>query len=82
MAVLNLSITVPDAQLSRVQTAARTTFGQVSDGAGGFRDMTNAEILERLRQEMILMIKSMVQRSERLALIQASEAPITPVDAT
>lgn len=65
MAVINLAITVPDAQIGRVQAAARATFGQVSDGAGGFRDMTNAEIVERIRQETIHMIKRMVFAHEK-----------------
>lgn len=82
MATINLSITVPDAQLPRVQTAARATFGRVDDGAGGLRDMTNAEIVERLRQEVISMIKQLAQRSERKAAVLAAEAPIIDVSAT
>lgn len=65
MAVLNLSVTVPDAQIARVQAAARGTFGQVDDGLGGKRDMTNAELVERLRQETIYMIKRMVFAYEK-----------------
>lgn len=82
MAVLNLSVTIPDAQLPRVQNATRATFGQVPDGAGGFRDMTNAEIVERIRQEVIQMLKGIVRRHERAALVAAAEAPIVDVDAT
>lgn len=82
MATVNLSIVVPDAQLARVQAAARSTFGQIDDGAGGLRDMTNAEIVERIRQEVILMVKALVLKAERRVLVQAAEAPITTVDAT
>lgn len=82
MASLNLSVTIPDVQLPRVQAAARATYGQVSDGAGGFRDMTNAEIVERIRQEVISMLKGVVHNAEKRALVQAAEAPIAQVDAT
>lgn len=82
MATINLSVTVPDAQLPRVQTAIRATYGQVDDGAGGLRDMTNAEIVERIRKEVIAMVKGMVLRHERRVLEQQAESPIVEVDAT
>lgn len=82
MATINLSVTVPDAQLPRVQTAARLTFGQVPDGSGGFRDMTNTEIVERIRQEVILMLKQLVFRSERQVAIAAAEQPPADLSAT
>jgi hypothetical protein len=81
MAVVNLSITIPDAQMARVQAACRAAFGQVDDGAGGFRDLTNAEIVERLRQGVITQIKTMVSRSEREAARIAAEAMQPTVDA-
>lgn len=82
MAVINLSVTIPNAQLSRVQAAVRATFGQVPDGAGGMRDMTDAELVERLRQDVIQTIKGMVIRFERSAAIAAAEKLEPVVDAT
>lgn len=81
MATIPLTITVPDAQMSRVQAACRATFGQVDNGAGGLRDMTNAEIIERLRQDVISMIKGMVFTREAEAK-RAEAAAIQQVDAT
>jgi hypothetical protein len=82
MAIINLAITVPDAQMARVQAACRATFGQVDDGLGGLRDLTNAEIIERLRQGVIGQIKTMVARTERSAAIAAAEVLAPVVDAT
>ena len=82
MATINLSVTIPDAQLPRVQAAARGMFGQVDDGNGGLRDMTNNEVVARLKLETILMIKSIVHRYERSVLVAAAEAPIADIDAT
>lgn len=82
MATITLVINVPDAQIPRVQAAARATFGPVDDGAGGLRPMTNAEITERFRQEFVTMIKGIVRSSERAAAIAAAEALEPVVDAT
>ena len=74
MAILNLSITVPDAQVSRVQDAARGIFEMPA--------ATNPEIIEKLRQETILMVKGIVLRWEkRQAITTAENAPYI-VDAT
>lgn len=82
MATLNMNINIPDAQMPRIQAAARATYGQVPDGLGGMREMTNPELTERMRQDFILTLKGMVQRYERQLLVQQAEAPITDVDAT
>jgi hypothetical protein len=74
MAILNLSVTVPDAQLPRVQAAARAAFEDPN--------MTNNQMIERIRQETISMIKGMVQRYEKGLLVAAAEAPVALVDAT
>ena len=67
MAVVTLTINIPDGQMPRVLAAARDTWGQVPDGSGGMRDMTNGEITERFRQEVITLIKTIVRNSERRA---------------
>lgn len=74
MATLNLSVIIPDAQLSRVQAAARSAYEDPN--------MTNSQMIERIRQDTILMIKGMVQRYEKALLVAAAEAPIVLVDAT
>lgn len=63
MAILNLSITIPDAQLPRIQSAVRAEWGQ---------GLTNAEIVERLRQEVIVMIRSLTISRERAAAVVPS----------
>lgn len=82
MAILNLSVTIPNAQISRVQTAVRAAFGQVPDGTGGMRDMTDEELVEKLRQDVIQTIKGMVIQHERSAAIAAAEKLEPVVDAT
>ncbi len=74
MAVLNLSVTIPDAELPRVQTAARDMFNDPA--------MTNGQIQEALRQEVISMIKGMVRRFERKVAVLAAEDGTYNVDAT
>lgn len=76
MATLNLSVNVPDAQIPRVQAAARAAFGQVPNGAGGLRDMTNAEVQERLRLEVIAMLKSLVKQQERKQAIEEAQIAV------
>jgi len=72
MAVLNLSITIPDVQLPRIQEAARNAWGP----------MTNAEIVERLRQETIQTLKGLVHRYERNLAVSTAENASYDLDAT
>lgn len=88
MAVVNLSVTIPDGQMSRVQAACRAHFGQVPSGPPDpvtgvvpMRDMTNAEIVERIRQDVISTIKGIVWTQEAEAKRREAEA-IAQVDAT
>jgi hypothetical protein len=82
MAVLNLSVTVPDDQIARLQAAARAQFGQVPNGSGGFRDMTPAEIQERIRQDIISTLKQMTRRHERQTALLAAEASVILITAS
>jgi hypothetical protein len=89
VATIPLSITVPDAQMARVQAACRASFGQVPDGTAdpvtglpNLRDLTNQEIIERLRQSVITQIKTMVSNTERAAARAAAEALQPNVDAS
>jgi hypothetical protein len=74
MAILNFSITVPDAQVSRVQTAVKSYLGDP--------DMTNATAVEGMRQEFIARIKEIVVAYEKTAAVAAAEAANYSVDAT
>lgn len=70
MATINLgSISIPDAHLPRAQAAYRGFFG-----AG----LTNAQILEKMRQQLMETVKTTTLDWERR---QAADA-ITPVDPT
>ena len=82
MATIPLTITIPDTQISRVQAALRTEFGQVPDGSGGFRDMTNAELVARLKEDIILLIKGVVLRQEKQTQLRALETFDPLIDAT
>ena len=61
----------------------RAFWGQIEDppGSGQFRDMTNAEVIERLRKETIGNVKRMVLKAETLAAEKALQN-IAEVDAT
>jgi len=66
MAVLDLSITVSDADMPRVLTAARAVFSDP--------DMTVAEMTEVLRQYGIQQMLQMVKNYERAVAARAAEA--------
>jgi hypothetical protein len=74
MAVLNFSITVPDAQVSRVQTAIKSYLGDPG--------MTNAAAVEGMRQQFIARVKEIVVAHEKTAAVVAAEAANYNVDAT
>lgn len=74
MAVLNFSITIPDAQVARAQTAIKAYLGDPL--------MTNAVAIEGLRQEFIARIKEIVLRQERSAAVVVAETANYSVDAT
>ena len=71
MAILNLSITVPDAQLTRTQNAlkARAT-------SAGMSNPSNAQAVEALRVEVAAFVKGIVLGYEQ----QVAAAAVTPVD--
>ena len=54
MTDVNFTITIPDPQMPRVTAAMHTHYGQVEDGTDPetgepvFRDLTGAEIVQRL----------------------------------
>lgn len=74
MAVLNFSITIPDADVARVSTAVKGYFGNPS--------MTNAAAIEALRQEFIVRLKDIVKGVELKAAHDAAEAANYSLSAT
>jgi hypothetical protein len=72
------NILIADADVARVQLATRTTFGQVPNGSGGFRDMTDLEIVERLRLQVCETLERMVVVTEKKAATDAAAA-LTPI---
>lgn len=84
MATINLAVTIPDNQVSRMRTALRTWWGPVEDppGSGTMRQMTNAELEERLRQVVVRNIRDIVKRVEADAAKAAAEAGVTEPDVT
>lgn len=80
MAVIDLSINIPNAQIPRFIAGMRASFGKVDDGAGGLRDMTQAELIERVRQSVIQTLRERVRTAEREEAIRAAAQP--ELDAT
>lgn len=68
MAIVNLAINIPDAQIPRVQTALRSRYN-VS---------TNPEASEEFRKEVANYLRTIVLQEER----KAATATITEPDAT
>lgn len=66
MAVLDLSITISDADLPRLMAAARAVFNNP--------DMTQAEMTEYLRQYGIQQMQQMVKNYERKVAMMQAEA--------
>lgn len=68
MATVNLAITIPDAQVARVQTALRSRYN-VS---------TNPEATEEFRREVVSYLRTIVLQEER----KAATTSIIEPDAT
>ena len=73
MAVFNLAITIPDAELARVRAALRELWGT---------NLTDAQVTERIRTETRDRIKAWVVEAERRILERNATASIVPPDAT
>jgi hypothetical protein len=74
MAVLNFSITIPDAQAQRVAIAVKAYLGD--------HNLSDADAIEGLRQEFISRLKNIVAATERAAALAAAETATYDVDAT
>jgi hypothetical protein len=73
MASVNITLTVPDEHLPRLQAAMRTRFG-----AG----LTNAEIVEQIRQNLIRELIAFTRQVEREQARIAAEQGVTLISIT
>jgi len=74
MATLNFSVNIPDDQVTRVITALRYAFGN--------NNLTQAQLVELLRENVRDKIKSIVVNYERIQRETTLKAPLTPPDVT
>lgn len=73
MAILNLSITIPDAHVPRVIAGLRGHWGKVEDpaGSGVFRERTQAELVALLRQLVRDTVGNIVTNQEASAAVKS-----------
>lgn len=76
------TFTVPDAHIVRALAALKWNYGQVSDGAGGMRDMTNAEALDRFADGCRQGLVDIVRRFERDAATTTAVGGVADITAT
>lgn len=82
MAILNLSVTIPDEDVKRVHAAIRASFGVMTNGVNSLKDAKEDDVVERLRQDIIQTIRGMVISYERREAITAAEKLDPVVDVT
>lgn len=73
MAVINLSITIADPEVPRIITACKAVWGP---------QMTDVEIVERLRQQVITTVKAVVFDHERNTAVNTAMNAAYVVDIT
>ena len=87
MADVNFTITIPDPQMPRVTAAMQTHYGQVEDGTDPetgepvFRDLTGAEIVQRIKGETRQRIIDIVRSVENQAAARAAIQAVSDVEA-
>ena len=74
MATLSFSVTVPDADVPRILTALRYAYGD--------NTLTQAQLVEKLRESARDKIKSIVVNYERIQRENTLKTPVTPPDVT
>ena len=73
MAVMNLSVTISDEDVPRLMNAARSVFPMPIDAEGKERQLTDAEVVEYLRQHGIGLMRQLVRNYERAIAMKAAE---------
>jgi len=87
MTDVNFTITIPDPQMPRVKAAMQTHYGQVEDGTDPetgepvFRDLTGAEIVQRIKGETRQRIIDIVRSVENQAAARAAIQAVSDVEA-
>jgi hypothetical protein len=87
MTDVNFTITIPDPQMPRVTAAMQTHYGQVEDGTDPetgepvFRDLTGAEIVQRIKGETRQRIIDIVRSVENQAAARAAIQAVSDVEA-
>jgi hypothetical protein len=76
VAQISLTITIPDEHLPRVLAGLRLHYGKVQDppGSGTFRDLTQAELRDRLQVLMRDSVRNMVINEDVRAQIDNVKA--------
>lgn len=87
MADISFTITIPDAQMTRVTDAMRTHYGQIEDGVDEnnnpvFRDRTPAEIVQSIKGDTRTRLIDIVRSVENQAAARAAISSVSDVDAT
>jgi hypothetical protein len=87
MTDVNFTITIPDPQMPRVTAAMQTHYGQVEDGTDPetgepvFRELTGAEIVQRIKGETRQRIIDIVRSVENQAAARAAIQAVSDVEA-
>ena len=84
---VNLTIQIPEGQLDRVISAMRTHYGPVEDGvdengAPIFRDMTAAEVGDKIKEETRQRVIDVVRSVENQAAARAAASSVSDVNVT
>jgi|DEB0MinimDraft_6_1074348.scaffolds.fasta_scaffold190302_1 hypothetical protein len=85
--IINFTITIPDDQEDRVIAGMQTHYGQVQDGTDPetgepvFRDLTGAEIVQRIKGETRQRIIDIVRSVENQAAARAAIQAVSDVEA-
>ena len=84
---VNLTIQIPEGQLDRVISAMRTHYGPVEDGvdengAPIFRDMTAAEVGDKIKEETRQRVIDVVRSVENQTAARAAVSSVSAVNVT
>jgi len=85
--IINFTITIPDDQEDRVIAGMQTHYGQVQDGTDPdtgdpvFRDLTEDEIVQRIKDETVQRLIDIVRSVENQAAARAAIDSVSPIDA-
>ena len=84
---VNLTIQIPEGQLDRVISAMRTHYGPVEDGVDEngvpiLRDMTTAEVGDKIKEETRQRVIDVVRSVENQTAARAAVSSVSDVNVT